>query len=387
MLKRGLLVFVLVLFCGSVFASDGIVVAGLSNISSNVSGHVDLSFFYLDGCPHCANMKVFLDGLKQKFPELVVHEYELRGNSDLFFGFAGRYGLVVGDRISVPVIFVHDRVFVGESDEIRKDLERYVGECVGECKLSVGNVDATQSIGSSNSFSKSPVLQSLTLPALVSAAFVDSINPCAFAVLIILLSTILLTHSRKKVLLAGLAFILAVLLSYFLMGVGLYSALQIAGITKLFYIFAAVLAVFVGLFNLKDYFWYGRWFIMEVPLSWRPAMKGLIKSVTSVPGAFLVGILVSLFLLPCSSGPYIVVLGLLAQAASRDYALWLLLLYNFIFVIPMIVITLLVFFGKLSTERLEQWRQRKLKVLHLVAGIVILLIGLVMLAGLFFGWL
>ena len=67
---------------------------------------------------------------------------------------------------------------------------------------------------------------------------------------------------------------------------------------------------------------------MEVPISWRPRLKAVIKGITSVPGAFLVGFVVSLFLLPCTSGPYIVILGLLAKTTTRNYALLLLLLYN-----------------------------------------------------------
>ena len=388
MLRKLLFVFVLVLFCGSVFAADDIVVAGQFNISTNISDHVDMYLFYSNGCPHCANMKIFLDNLKVKYPLLVVNEYELQKNTDLFFEFATKYNLQVGNSVSVPVIFVHERVFVGDSVDVENDLGAYVGQCVGQCVNPSGSVNSTKTFGSSDSVSKaSAALQSLTLPALVSAAVVDSINPCAFAVLIILLSTILVAHNKRKALLSGFAFSFAVFISYFLMGVGLYSALQFSGLTRLFYIFSAVLAVLVGLFNLKDYFWYGKWFIMEVPLSWRPAMKGLIKSVTSVPGAFLVGILVSLFLLPCSSGPYIVILGLLAHSATKNTAMLLLLLYNFIFILPMLIITLLIYFGLLTTEKAEQWRQKKLKVLHLIAGVVILLIGLVMLASLLLGWL
>ena len=138
----------------------------------------------------------------------------------------------------------------------------------------------------------------------------------------------------------------------------------------------AALAILIGLFNLKDYLWYGKWFTMEVPLSWRPALQKLIKGVTSVPGAFLIGFVVSLFLLPCTSGPYIVILGLLAKAAARNYAISLLLLYNFIFVLPMLLITLAIYFGFTTTEKAEEWRQKRLKVLHLIAGIIILLLGI-----------
>ena len=124
---------------------------------------------------------------------------------------------------------------------------------------------------------------------------------------------------------------------------------------------------------------------MEVPLTWRPRLKALLKSVTSVPGAFLIGFAVSLFLLPCTSGPYIVILGLLAKTTTKNIAVLLLLLYNFVFILPMIVITLAIYFGFTTTEKAEEWRQRKLKVLHLIAGIILLLLGVGMFIAMWFG--
>ena len=154
----------------------------------------------------------------------------------------------------------------------------------------------------------------------------------------------------------------------------------------MFYTIVAALAILVGLFNLKDYLWYGKWFIMEVPRSWRPKMKAVLKGITSVPGAFLIGFVISLFLLPCTSGPYIVILGLLAKTATRSYAMGLLLLYNLIFVLPMLIITLLIYFGFTTTEKAEHWRTRKLKVLHLIAGVIMLLLGIGMFVAMGLGY-
>jgi cytochrome c biogenesis protein CcdA len=126
---------------------------------------------------------------------------------------------------------------------------------------------------------------------------------------------------------------------------------------------------------------------MEVPMSWRPRLKALINSVTSVPGAFFVGFAVSLFLLPCTSGPYIVILGLLAHTTTKGYALELLALYNLIFVSPMILITGAVYFGFTTTEKAEEWRTKKLKVLHLIAGLIILGLGVVMLGSIWLGYI
>jgi len=117
---------------------------------------------------------------------------------------------------------------------------------------------------------------------------------------------------------------------------------------------------------------------MEVPLSWRPKMKKIITSVTSAPAALLAGFLVSLFLLPCTSGPYIVILGMLAEKATRLSALGYLLLYNFIFVLPMMVITLIVYKG-FKTATLERWRAKRIKLFHLIAGLIMIGLGIVIL--------
>lgn len=115
-------------------------------------------------------------------------------------------------------------------------------------------------------------------------------------------------------------------------------------------------------------------------------MKVLLKHVTSVPGAFAIGFLISLFLLPCTSGPYVAILGLLAKTTTKNYAMLLLILYNFIFIIPMLIITFAIAFGYTTTEKAEHWRTNKLKVLHLIAGIIILLLGIVMLSAWLLGY-
>lgn len=231
------------------------------------------------------------------------------------------------------------------------------------------------------------MINGLTLPAVILAALVDSINPCEFAVLIILLATISSKINRKTALYSGLAFSFTLYISYLLMGIGIYSAIAISGFAYKFYFVVAILAIVLGLLNLKDYFWYGKGILMEVPLSWRPRLQMLIRNVTSVPGVVVVAFLVSLFLLPCTSGPYIVILGLLSQAATKVYAFLLLLLYNLIFILPMLIITFAVYYGFTTTEQMERWRLRQLKVLHLIAGIIILGLGIGMLLALKFGWL
>ncbi|MBD3313828.1 hypothetical protein GF345_05280 [Candidatus Woesearchaeota archaeon] len=360
------------------------------------SGELDLCIFYGRGCPHCEKELSFLEEMKDRYPDLNVREFEVyfnQQNRELFEDMATSFN---SDIQGVPTTFIDDRMFVGFSNSIEKSLEEEIRRCVEEgcrspCEVAgVENLSEALVISGDSSPAENPEKKSLmnkiTIPAVIGAAAVDAINPCAFAVLIILLTTIIAAKKKGRALQAGLAFAAAIFISYFLMGLGLYSAVQVTGLTHIFYYVVAILAIIIGLFNLKDYLWYGKWFIMEVPKSWRPKMKMLLKGVTSTPGAFLIGFVVSLFLLPCTSGPYIVILGLLSKASTRPTAMLLLLLYNLIFILPMLIITFAIYFGFTTTEKAEEWRQRKLKTLHLIAGIIILLLGIGMLFSLYMGW-
>ncbi len=337
---------------------------------------VDMVLFYGRGCPYCAAMREYLAEAKLQHPEMRLDEREIyfdQDNVQLFEKLAAAYDTEIK---GVPTLFIGNDVIVGFAEEMKPDIEQKISACIANgCPSPLDRLT-----GQSGA-----IAPTLTLTAVVTAAAVDAINPCAFAVLIILITAVLGAGHRRRVLYAGLAFSLAVFISYYLMGLGVYAAVEAAGATQAIYVVVGVLAVLIGLFNLKDYLWYGRWFVMEVPLSWRPTMKRIIQRVTSVPGAFLTGFVVSLFLLPCTSGPYIVILGLLGKTATRPEALAWLVLYNLIFVLPMVAITAAVYFGLTTAERAEEWRTRNLRRLHLFAGVLILLLGVGMLVTLWLG--
>ena len=229
-------------------------------------------------------------------------------------------------------------------------------------------------------------LQSLNLTpvAVVCGAAVDAINPCEFAILILLMASMLATQdNRKKALWTGLSFTAAIFIAYFLMGVGLLEFIRsyTLSISGYFYKIIGTLAIIIGLLNIKDYFSYGGGgFIMEVPQRWRPRMKSLVRGITNPLGGFLTGLVVSLFLLPCTSGPYVIILGMLAAKTTFAKAFLYLILYNIIFVAPMLAIVFAMYFG-LPPEKAEAWRKQKIRLLHLIAGLVLIILGVALLMG------
>lgn len=339
-------------------------------------------YFYGQGCGHCAEVNRYFEenGLYEKYPIKKLEIYGNRDNAVLFNITLNKLDYPT-DRRGVPTMIIGSKVLVG-SDFIIDNFEGEVQAFLESDEPSIVDDPTPEPEPKPNDNDGFQGTENLTIAAVIGASLVDAINPCAFAVLILLMTTILATSvgNAKKALKAGLAFASSIFISYFLMGLGLYKAIGHAGQADKIFIFISGLAILMGLLNLKDAIWYGKVFLVEVPMSWRPKLKSIISSVTTPAGAFLVGFSVSLFLLPCTSGPYIVILGLLANTATQTKAVLYLLLYNLVFVSPMIAITFLVYKG-LKPEKLERIRQKHLRTLHLIAGIILLGIGGLLLAN------
>ncbi len=241
--------------------------------------------------------------------------------------------------------------------------------------------NCTTTIGSNTNQKK------ISLWTVVSLALIDAVNPCEFAVLILLLLTIMTTNvgKRRKVLYSGLMFTLAIFLLYFVYGLFLVNIFKLIPgvdiIRIVIYKVIAAFALFLAFMQLKDYFNYRPGTIgTEMPMSFRPKVQRLISKVTSPSGAFIVGVVVSLFLLPCTIGPY-VILGNLLSYGSLLAALPVLLLYNVIFILPMLAITLIIYFGVTEVQKVGEWKQKNIKYFHLIAGIILFILGILMLFG------
>ena len=227
-----------------------------------------------------------------------------------------------------------------------------------------------------------------TLGKITVLALADSVNPCAIAVLAMVLITILIQNpeKRNKVLYSGLAFISAIFIGYIFYGIVLVQFFktfaEFLGNNSIYvYNGLAVLAMVLGALNIKDFFFYKKGSLAtEMPIFLRPKVKRTIEKITSPSGAFIIGFLVTLFLLPCTIGPYIVASGLLSGLTFMQTIPWL-LYYNIIFLIPMFLIVCLVYFGFTRVEDVSGWKERNIKKLHLIAGILLFLVGLSLLLG------
>ncbi len=219
----------------------------------------------------------------------------------------------------------------------------------------------------------------LTIGMVIAAAAVDSINPCAISVMIFLLMFLTSLGNKRRVLLVGIAYIVTVFLVYFIAGVGLLTFLQSTSMTRYVYYGAALLSIAIGVINIKDYFFPGNKPTVAIPESRKPLIKKYIEK-ASIPAAVALGAMVSAFELPCTGGIYLAILSLLGDSMTAAQGIPYLVLYNLIFVVPLIVILGIIYMG-VSPEKANEWRLEKRSKLRLVVGLVMLLLGAMMLLG------
>ncbi len=220
-------------------------------------------------------------------------------------------------------------------------------------------------------------ITSLTIPILVGAAIIDSINPCAFGVLIFLLAYLFKNfHSRKLVLIHGFTYIGAVFLTYLLAGLLLLPIIsQLGRISVGAYIGIGIILIIFGLLEIKDFFFYGKGPSLGIFPSAGRRIEMIVQHITGkLSTSFLLGVFVALVELPCTGAVYLGVLALVSLAGLTANNFLLLVIYNLLFVLPLVVILFLIYRGG-QTEKFEQWREKYKKYMRLAIGLLLIVMG------------
>lgn len=230
-------------------------------------------------------------------------------------------------------------------------------------------------------------LPEITLPTVLVAAALDGINPCAFTVLLLVVTAMLASAQssstsvrvvRAQLLLRGGLFVTAIFLTYLALGAGLLGTM--GALTRQHWParIAALLAVFLGLWMMRDWFLPGSGWQLRAP-SWIGDRARSIAKKGTVPGLLAGGFLIGLCTLPCSGAVYFGVLSLLALQPSRLEGFGYLLLYNVIFILPLVLIVA-VAAARPALRRLTRWNLHHGDRVKLLLGSGVVVMGLFILA-------
>jgi len=331
-------------------------------------------FFYGYGCIHCENVKPLLESLVTQYPVVEIRQLEIYHNATnqaTFTAMRQEHGIA---NTGVPVLFLGNHVFVGDAD-IREHLETPIKSEI-QSGESGHNASVTAGSNPADVVFETPAL---TPTVVIGAALIDSITPCAFSVLIFLLISVIPIRDKKRILAVGGCYIAAVFCLYLLSGLGLFSLVRLTGVSTILAYLGAVVAIILGLVSVIDVVRHKDEFLLAIPASRKEQIDRYILRAT-LPSAVVLGLLVGVFELPCTGGIYLAILGLVSSHYTLVGGLPYLILYNLIFVLPLVVILLLVAFG-LDPGQADAWRVRHRRVLRLIVGIAMILLGVFIFSG------
>lgn len=213
------------------------------------------------------------------------------------------------------------------------------------------------------------------LPLVGVAALIDSINPCAFGILLLTIAFLFsVGKGRASILTIGGVYIFGLFIVYILIGLGILQALHLFNTPHFMAkVGAALLVVLGGIHMINDLF-------PSFPLKLRIPQAvhhriAWLMNRASLPAVFLLGVLVGLCEFPCTGGPYLMVLGLLHDQGTYLSGIGYLLLYNLIFILPLVVI-LLIASNHALLAKVNEWKKSETGLMRLWGGIAMVVLGI-----------
>ncbi|MDD1729577.1 MAG: hypothetical protein LUQ50_10980 [Methanospirillum sp.] len=340
------LLMVLLIFTGpasaGVFLQNGSDVSGDQPITTILSdpnltpGDYSIVFFYNTHCGACHLAMTYLNEYNAAHPEITITSYDLFNSSEgkaLFEQYKESYHR---QYVSVPSLFIGNAGLEGES-AIRENFE----ELVAWHEKSKGDNLTNLQTNSGKTWQKNHRTV-ISIPLVLIAGLVDGINPCASAVLIFLLILLMSIRQRQRILLAGIVFASAVYFMYFISGTGIYRVTDIAGVLNGYSLIVGIIAVVAGMILIWKGIEASRNGEIQSP---DPKNEKILKQITemTIPLSFVLGLVISVLELSCTGGIYWSIQDMISFRVNITQGLFYLFLYNLVFIVPLLIITLLVY--------------------------------------------
>ncbi len=216
------------------------------------------------------------------------------------------------------------------------------------------------------------------LPAVVITGLLDSVNPCAFAVILLLLAFLFtLRKARSHILMLGAVYIGMIFLVYFAIGLGLLGTVRLSDEPHFVARVGAWILIGLGVVNLIEYRFPNFPLKLHMPAFAGARTQQLIRQAT-LPATIGAGILVGLCTFPCSGGIYVSVITLLNAKTTLAWGVGYLALYNVMFVLPLIAI-LLATGNRVTAKAWASWERQHALNIRLWYGAVMVSLGAVVL--------
>ena len=382
-----------------------------------------IHFFWSETCPHCKQEKVFLQSLQQKYPELIIRDYEVTNNKQNYELFKQLIKELEIDSAGVPLTVVNNQAIIGYytdettgkqietvvlemlSDKSSSDVQPDLNEGEGTNPSNDEMVDNDQNANSNNQDNNNSTnatgdqvsgLSSMHIPLIglvnlenfsllgltIIVAALDGFNPCAMWTLIFLISLLLGMKDRRRMWILGSAFIVASSLVYFLFLTAWLNFFLLVGYVVWVRLLIGIVAIGSGGYYLRDFILNKDGSCQVTGNENRRQVFEKLKAITqkqqfwlALSGIILLAVAVNMVELICSAGLpaiYTQVLSL-SELPSWQYYLYL-ALYILIFMLD----DLIVFFSAMITLQMTGLSSKYSRYSHLIGGVLMLILGVLL---------
>lgn len=370
-----------------------------ASTSSSVNYPVYLAYFYEPGCHDCNNVKIVLKDFSTKYPEnLILKSFDisLSENVELAEALGELYQMPEEERLLVPVIFLGDDYLFRSAitfDNLNELIQKYSTKETIAPWEKVKKKDLTVQERLVARF------QSFGLAAVAISGLIDGINPCAFATIIFFISYLALINRKgRDILWVGGIFTLSVFLTYFLIGTGALKMITSLSflplVRKIFVLVTAALVLILGVVSLYDYLQFKKkGTTKDAKLQLPSFLKNMIHSTIRknvrlsnyILMAAVTGFIVSLLELACTGQIYLPTIMFISTIPDlKVNALFYLLFYNLMFVVPLVLVFSFTCWGTTSAQWATLTQKNFGKIKMAMALLFFGLAGLLLYSGIFY---
>jgi cytochrome c biogenesis protein CcdA/glutaredoxin len=341
---------------------------------------IHIAYFEQAGCQECARTTYDLRLVQDAYPQVEVESFSIEDpdNKALNEWLSEVHGVPEEKRLSTPMLFIGQEFLIGESvtlDNILAAVTAYAETGADRTWDDYDPQQAEQSLVDR--------FMSFGVLTVLGAGLIDGLNPCAFATLVFFISYLTFTGRRgRDVLFVGISFALGVFLTYLLVGVGLLKVIQslsfFTALGRWVYLLTAVLCAVLAVLTFRDFFEARRGNVSEMtlklPISLRRRINAVIREGAQVHAfvamAFVTGFVVSLIELACTGQVYLpTIVYVMSRPELAAEAFLYLVLYCLMFIVPLVVVFILSYFGTTS-EQFGSFINRHTSTIKFITGLV-----------------
>ena len=363
---------------------------------------VDLVYFYQKGCPKCERANVLLKYLMKKYPRLKVREIDLNTSDGkrLDETLSNRLNLHTEKRLIAPTIFIGNDFLSPEEiteSKVEALIQKYEQVSAGVSDSDKKTIKPTPSLSLSQEDIKKAEesiverFKSFGVLAILLAGLIEGMNPCALATLVFFISYLTMVgRKRNELFWVGIGFSGAGFATHLLIGLGILSFIQYLSFLPLFsrivYFITFLFALILGIFSLYDYIQLKRGRPSKMKLQVPNFLKKRIHQAIRARGnklegdqgsqstrlflaAIVIGFIVTFLQSTCTSQVYLPTILFVTNIPSlMKSAVLYLILYNLVYILPLLTIFGIVYWG-VTSEQLAFFLQKRASTIKLFTSL------------------